>query len=238
MSAGSDALPGTRGRKRVYLMRHGEVNYRGTDGESILTDQVPLTEEGERQAGIAGEALARVDFDVAVHTGVPRTVATVERVLAGRAVRRREIAELREIRTGNLRLLSQERFEAEFVYGFENAAQPGARFAGGERFADFQSRVVPAFERFLLEPGWRTALAVCHGGTNAMLLAWITGGGLAGLGPFDQDACCINVLDFDVVDGTVVRKLIRTVNATPYNLTKDGVYLSVIERLVAGELAR
>ena len=36
MSAGSDALPGTRGRKRVYLMRHGEVNYRGTDGESIL----------------------------------------------------------------------------------------------------------------------------------------------------------------------------------------------------------
>jgi probable phosphoglycerate mutase len=229
----TDALPGTRGRKRVFLMRHGDVDYRAAEGRAILADQVPLTAEGERQAGIVGDVLRDIPFDIAAHTGLPRTVRTLDLILGERPVPRRPIPALREIRSGDFGLLSPERFEAEFVYGFENAGAPGARFAGGELFADFQARTVPAFEQFILEAGWHTALLVCHGGTNAVLLAWITGGGLAGLGPFDQDPCCLNVLDFDVVDGVIIRKLIRTVNATAYNLAKDGLYQSVIERMAA-----
>jgi broad specificity phosphatase PhoE len=43
-------LPGTRGRKRVYLMRHGEVSYRRPDGRTVFSTQVALTEEGVEQA--------------------------------------------------------------------------------------------------------------------------------------------------------------------------------------------
>jgi broad specificity phosphatase PhoE len=230
-------LPGTRGRRRVYLMRHGEVSYVRHDGSTVFSD-VTLNPEGEDQARLMGELLAEVPFDLAVHTGKTRTRQTLERVLAGRDVPVEQITELEELRGGSLEGISSERIEAEFVYGMERAAQPGAGFPGGESFADFERRVVPAFEALLRRPGWATALVVAHGGTNAMLLSWVTRGGLAGMGAFEQDAGCVNILDADLIDGEIVRRLVRAINVTPYNHAKLGHYLTVTERIVRTRMAR
>ena len=43
-----------------------------------------------------------------------------------------------------------------------------------------------------------------------------------GMATFEQDTCCLNVLDADVIDGQIVRRYIRLLNMTPYNLTKHG----------------
>jgi probable phosphoglycerate mutase len=225
-------LPGTRGRKRVYLMRHGDVSYRRADGRTIFSDHVALTEEGVEQARLMRELLAPSPFDLGVHTGFTRTRQTAELVLAGREVRLEEMSALREMRVGSIEQLSDERIDAEFTYGLERAAEAGAAFAGGETFAAFEQRVVPAFEALLLRPDWSTALVVGHGGTNAVILAWVTRGGLAGLSAFEQDAGCLNIIDADVVDGEIVRRLLRAVNLTPYNLAKHEHYLTVAERIV------
>jgi probable phosphoglycerate mutase len=79
---------------------------------------------------------------------------------------------------------------------------------------------------------------VGHGGTNAVILAWVTRGGLAGLSAFEQDAGCVNIIDVDVIDGEIVRRMIRGVNLTPYNLAKHEHYLTVAERIVAGHRAK
>jgi phosphoserine phosphatase len=227
-------LPGTRGRKRVYLMRHGEVSYRRPDGRTVFSTEVALTEEGVEQARLMRELLADVAFDLGVHTGLARTRQTAELVLEGHAMRVEEIAELRELQAGSIEQLSGERLDAEFTYGMERAAEPGAAFPGGESFAAFQARIVPAFEALLQRPDWTTALVAGHGGTNAVILAWVTRGGLAGLSAFEQDAGCVNIIDADVVDGEIVRRMIRAVNLTPYNLAKHEHYLTVAERIVAG----
>ncbi len=227
------ALPGTRGRKRVYLMRHGEVSYRGPDRRTVFSTQVELTEEGVEQARQMQALLAEVPFDLVAHTGLTRTRQTAEFVLAERKVRLEEINALREIEAGSIGHLSDERMDAEFTYGLERAAQPGATFPGGESFAHFQERIVPAFETFLRRPDWSTALLVGHGGTNAVILAWVTRGGLAGLSAFEQDAGCVNIIDADIIDGEIVRRMIRAVNLTPYNLVKHEHYLTVAERIVA-----
>ena len=226
-------LPGTRGRKRVYLMRHGEVSYRRPDGQTVFSTQVELTEEGVEQAGQMRKFLAQVPFDLGAHTGLARTRQTAELVLAERKVQLEEINALREIEAGSIGHLSDERIDAEFTYGLERAAEPGAAFSGGESFADFQDRIIPAFELFLRRPDWSTALLVGHGGTNAVILAWVTRGGLAGLSAFEQDAGCVNIIDADIVDGQIVRRMIRAVNLTPYNLVKHEHYLTVAERIVA-----
>lgn len=231
-------LPGTRGRKRVYLMRHGEVSYRRPDGRTVFSTQVPLTEEGVEQARVMRELLAEVPFDLGAHTGLVRTRQTADLVLEGRAVRLEEIAALREIQAGPIEHLSDERIDAEFTYGLERAAEPGAAFPGGETFAAFQERIVPAFEALLQRPDWTTALVVGHGGTNAVILAWVTRGGLAGLSTFEQDAGCVNIIDADVVEGEIVRRMIRAVNLTPYNLAKHEHYLTVAERIVAAHRER
>jgi len=226
-------LPGTRGRKRVYLMRHGEVSYTRPDGRTVFSTQVQLTDEGIQQARLMRDLLAPVPFDLGVHTGLTRTRQTAELVLQGRDVQLQPVGDLRELQAGSIEHLTDERIDAEFTYGFERAAQPGAGFPGGESFADFQARIVPAFEALLLRPDWTTALVVGHGGTNAIILAWVTRGGLAGLSAFEQDAGCVNIIDVDVLDGEILRRMIRAVNLTPYNLAKHEHYLTVAERIVA-----
>lgn len=62
---------------------------------------------------------------------------------------------------------------------------------------------------------------------------WVTQGGLNGLGAFEQDAGCVNILDVDVVDGDIIRRIIRALNVTPYNLPKLGRYLTVTEHIVS-----
>lgn len=215
-------------------MRHGEVNYHRKDGRTEFSNQVELTTEGEEQARHMAQMLADVPFDVAVHTGLPRTRATLELVLAGREVPVVEMPDLKEMQGGKIEGLTAERLEAEFVYGLERAALPGASFAGGETFAAFQHRVVMSLEHLLFNTHWTTMLAVAHGGTNAMILSWITNGGLASLAAFEQDAGCVNILDIDVIDGEIIRKFIRALNVTPYNLAKREHYLTVTERIAQG----
>ena len=86
-------LPGTKSRRRVYLMRHGHVDYLAehvvaTGGINV----VPLTTRGRLQAEAAGVALSHVTFDKAVCSGYPRTHQT-SHVLAAQKTRRLEIDE-------------------------------------------------------------------------------------------------------------------------------------------------
>ncbi len=78
------ALPGTTGRRRIYLMRHGHVDYFGPEIRAAGGDPkvVPLTPLGQEQAKAAGQALAHVALDRAICSGVPRTRQTAEFVLA------------------------------------------------------------------------------------------------------------------------------------------------------------
>ena len=118
-----------------------------------------------------------------------------------------------------------------FVYGLEGAHEPGARFAEGDLFADFEARVGGALEGCLTCPGWTRLLLVAHDVVNRMILSLVSGAGLSGLGAFEQDFCCINVIDVDIVDGQTVRRLIKAVNVTPYNPAKHGNYHTSFEQV-------
>jgi phosphoserine phosphatase len=240
------ALPGTTGRRRIYLMRHGHVDYFGREvRESGHTDMVPLTPLGREQARASGLALAHVRFDVALSSGLPRTRETAELVLTANAdaghltlgVERGLV----EIKGGGLiRANSREELAARMAFEFDQAAQPGARMMGGDVFSEVQARCVAALERLLAQPGWHTALVVAHEGVNRLLLSWMTGNGLSAVQAFEQDLACINLLDFDMVpreDGGVgteiARRLVKAVNLTPYNYVKHGMNLTSLEAIFA-----
>jgi probable phosphoglycerate mutase len=70
-------------------------------------------------------------------------------------------------------------------------------------------------------------LIVAHGGVNRILLANAIHVGLGAFGRFEQDPCCLNILDISS-DGSAI---IRLVNATPYNQVKEGLTLTTMERL-------
>lgn len=239
------ALPGTTGRRRIYLLRHGHVDYFSAEvRETRNTDNVPLTPLGREQATAAGAALAHVRFDKALCSGLPRTRETAEHVLAGNAeAAHLELAfdrDLVEIKGGHglPRAKSREELAARMTFEFDQAAQLGARMMGGDVFAEVQARSVRAIKTLLATPDWHTALVVAHEGVNRLILSWMTGNGLSGVQAFEQDLACINVLDFDMVPaegggvGTEIqRAIIKSVNLTPYNYCKHGMNLTSLEAI-------
>lgn len=235
-------LPGTTGRRRVYLMRHGHVDYFSPEvARARYTRDVVLTAQGRMEANAAGRAFSPIAFDRAICSGLPRARETAEIVLSNlvNPPALETDPDLVEIHGGRPQIVSRAELIATMTFHFAKAAEEGATMLeGGEAFALAQARAVAAMERLLSEPGWVQALVVAHEGINRLILSWAAGAGLKATHAFEQDTGCINVIDFDMVpaeDGgpgpKIERALIKAINLTPYNYIKHGMNLTSLEAI-------
>lgn len=217
-------------RRRIYLMRHGEVEY-FSDGKAFRPDEVPLTANGEKQAIAAGELLKNVKIDRALVSPLLRTMQTARHVLAGREVPIVNCEELREIAPGKLRDLPADPMTIfrTFVNAFGTTISEEDQFLGGETFGSMIKRVNGIIDRTLADSSWSNLLVVAHGGVNRAWLTRALGTGLEGFGRFEQDPACINMIDVDERGCLLVRML----NFSPTNAAKLGHRLTTMEELFA-----
>lgn len=226
------------GRRRVYLMRHGHVDYFAPD----ITDprMVPLTDEGRLQAEAARDALRHTHFDIAVCSGLPRTRETAEIILSGNEnpPNLADLEQIEELKSGWIVAKSREELAARLAYSFDSADEEGASFLPeGETFAGAQSRIVAGLQSLLTGGEWRSALIVAHEGVNRIALGWACGGGLRTIAAFEQDLCCVNLIDFDITprpDGAglqIERIVVKAMNVTPYDFVKKGLSRTSLEHL-------
>jgi phosphoserine phosphatase len=236
------ALPGTTGRRRIYLMRHGHVDYASDEVVQSRDPRIArLTALGIGQAQAAGDAFGDVHLDLAVHSGLRRTRETAEIVLGAHTAPPELIAEpgLEELRSGQfIAFQTREELSAYLAFQFERAGDPDATFfEGGERFVDAYARAVASIEALLHRPGWASALVVAHEGINRLLLGWACGAGPGASLAFEQDLACVNVLDFDLVPDPaggptrIERRMIKACNVTPYGWLKAGMHLTSFEAI-------
>lgn len=242
------ALPGTTGRRRIYLMRHGFVDYTSQEVREAQDPSIAyLTDIGCQEARAAGVALSEVQLDIAFHTGLRRTQETAEIVLSEHGLETPELEfdrRFQELRSGQyIDFKSPEHLAATMTFQFEQAGQPGATFLeGGEKFEEAMIRIEDGLKGLLSRPGWASALIVAHEVVNRMILSWAIGAPLGASSAFEQDTGCINILDFDLVpdeqgDTRIERALIKAVNLTPQNYLKNGMNLRSLEAIFtrAGE---
>jgi len=236
------ALPGTTGRRRIYLMRHGFVDYTSEEVRRTRDPSVArLTEKGEEEARAAGLALSEVHFDLAICSGLTRTRQTAEIVLAEHpdAPVLEDEKRFEELRSGQyIDFKSAEHLAATMTFIFEQAGEPDAEFLpGGEKFADAMVRILDGLSDLLARPGWATALVVAHEVVNRMVLASVIGAPLGASVGFEQDTGCINIIDFDLVPDEsgnrtkIERGVIKAVNLTPANYLKNGMNLRSVEAI-------
>lgn len=231
MSTPAPALPGTRCRRRIYLMRHADVSYFDAQGRPLDPRTVPLTEHGRRQATAAAGLLADVRFDVAVCSGLTRTVETARIVLGDRRLGLEEDKRFREVRGGRFSDIPADACEQTIAYAYESADTPDGRFIGGELWTDFATRVTEAWDALIARDDWCSLLLVAHDGVNRMLMSTIVRSGLAGVCAFEQDPACINIVELDVREGRVERAYLRAVNIAAYDHVRDGQHLMVMEKI-------
>jgi len=199
-------------RRRLYLMRHGEVSYFQTDGRPVDPANVPLNEEGVAQATAVAEALRGIQLDRVVTSGLPRTLQTA--AIVAPEAEAESWSELRELQGGRLAEIPPDLLEHEFVNAFRGVIPNDARFLRGESIGEFFDRVLPALERLVADESWHTALAVLHGAVNRAILSYALTGERMFLGPFEQAPACVNVLDV----GDDGHWIVRAVNVAPYDL--------------------
>ena len=237
--------PTVHDRRRIYLMRHGHVDYFRDIPKVGHARLVPLTEEGVAQAQAAGEALARISIDRAICSGLPRTRQTAEHVLEEQRKADNHLTLLDDDRleeihgSGSGEFPASRKEAAALLQGaFDNASDEGASMGeGGETFISAQSRAATAIETLLRQPDWTQALVVAHEGINRLLLSWLIGAELKAVSAFEQDLACINVLDLDLVhseshgDGPIDHARLRAVNVTPYNYIKAGMHQTTLEHI-------
>ncbi|KAB7739067.1 histidine phosphatase family protein [Parvibaculum sedimenti] len=228
------AFDGSR-RRRIYVFRHGDVSYVDDQGNRVADSTiVPLTAWGREQAALTGKALANIPFDRAVVSSFPRSVETASLILQGRDIEIEQDPAFVEFQ-GDSAARGAITDLNDLAYAFRHAAVPGARYVGGDSFEEVNDRVVTALERVLAEPEWETLALVAHGGINRLVLGWAFGTGLAVFSSIDQHTCCFNIIDVDVHPETneVVRKTVRAMNVTTYDVAKEGNHLLSLEQIAA-----
>jgi probable phosphoglycerate mutase len=225
-------------RRRIYLMRHGSVDYFGRAGEPLPSLTVSLNEAGRAQADAAGALFAEcgVRFDKVITSGLNRTLETASRVL--RAARHDLPVEVEpafeEIRGGRLADIPPDQVRQAFLGAFAGGPDgEHVRFLGGESIGEMLSRVLPAFERVLQRDDWRSLLMVLHGGVNRALLSRALAGERAFLGRMEQLPACINIVDAGPGD-----LVVRAVNLAPTQWLHQNETMTTMEKLLGQFLQR
>ena len=214
-------------RRRIYLLRHGDVSYFDEQGRPFRPATVPLNQDGRLQAEAAARVLADVPLDRVVSSDLVRSTQTADLIIAGRPLRLESCPEFREIEPGRLADIPTNAVEQAFLLAFSGGIDRDTRFLAGETFGSLVDRVLGSLRLLLADSGWQQLLLVAHGGVNRTILAHALGLDLKGFGAFEQDPGCINILDVD----SAGRWLIRLVNYTPYNPSKKGIELTTMEGL-------
>lgn len=220
-------------RRRCYLVRHGHVDYFSPGGQPLDPRNVPLSALGEDQVRQLAQVLASVSFDRALCSDYPRARQTAEVLLGDQPIELQACAQLREVRAGRLREIAPEQVQRQVSFAFDSFAEPDGRFIGGERWSDFDSRIMARFEEVLAEPDWQSLLLVSHDAVNRLLLGWALGGARGCAAGLEQDNACLNIIDIDMQAGRILRRYVRVVNLTPYDLPKAGQRQTVMERIHA-----
>ena len=196
--------------KVIYLVRHGKIQTGGDQRCYIGQSDLPLTEEGVRQAERMRERLVQTGVKAVYCSDLERSVKTA-RILAqnsGYPVIVRP--ELREVSLGEWEGLSFAEVIRHYHDKFEARGADIAyyRIPGGESFVDCSQRVLRIFHQIVTEMEDSVAI-VGHAGVNRLILCNLLGMPIANLFRIAQDYACINTIHYN---GTIAQvKLVNSI---------------------------
>lgn len=153
----------------ILLIRHGETAWNAEKRLQGHLD-VPLNEEGLRQAAALGRALLDEEFDIIISSDLQRARQTAQAIAAPRGMEVKIDAGLRERCYGAFEGLLYADINGCFpeAYAAWKARDIDARFPAGERVAEtlreFSQRSIDTIERIVKGGTYRRIALVAHGG--------------------------------------------------------------------------
>ncbi|MBF0619301.1 MAG: histidine phosphatase family protein [Candidatus Omnitrophica bacterium] len=182
----------------LYLMRHGETE-QGRARKYCGSLDVPLNDEGKRQAQMLSSRLDGVKIDAVFASDLTRAVQTASIVFKGAVVEKKPC--FREMDFGACEGLSYEEARLAYPDMYEAWIHTPLEVTlpGGEAFTAFCARVTNGFQDLLAQyPGKNIAL-VSHGGPIRVIVCAALKRGLSDFWSIQQDNAALNVIEYDPV---------------------------------------
>jgi len=178
----------------ICLLRHGEIAGAGSRRFIGQTD-IPLGENGRRQAECWGEAWAGRIWDRVYASDLVRSLETAQ-IIVGSRHPVLALPGLREIAMGEWDGQPMAEIRARYPEAWELRGRSFDTFRppGGESFADLRDRVLPVFNR-IAGKARGPVLIVAHAGVNRVILCGLLGVPLCRLFEVKQDYGCLNRID-------------------------------------------
>lgn len=142
----------------IYVARHGQTQWNVENRICGRTD-LPLTEEGSRQAELLGKKAAVCGMDLIIASPMLRARQTAEAVAKHCGVPVITDARLIEQDYGSFEGMS--RFDEGFL---ANKRQFAVRYPGGESMMDLAARAYSLLDEIREKYPDKTVCLVCHGG--------------------------------------------------------------------------
>jgi len=176
--------------KRLVLVRHGRTAWNDSGRFQGQLD-IPLDEEGQRQADLVARRLATETVDALYTSDLVRAAATAEKI--GVALGRVPIADpaLREIHLGEWQGLCRDELPEDLHERFRRREFD---VPGGETVDQVRARLIGFLDRLHVDHPGGSVLAVGHGFTSRMLCAHLFGvpaGEIPAMAPFKNTAVTV-----------------------------------------------
>lgn len=218
---------------RIYLVRHGHVQYFDDNHQPINPKFAPLSPQGIGQISLLATQLEKIEFTKAFCSTLPRSIQTTELLLQPhKHVNLEAVAALCEIKSGRLREIMPTNAELQIKNAYRYATTQQAAFMQGENWAVVEQRVITWLEQMLINTtAPQNILISAHDVVNRLVINWINGKTAQDIDVQEQDYGCLNILEIQIADNQIVRKHITLQNYTVYDPVKLNPIQSAMEAL-------
>ena len=196
------------GRKRIYLVRHGQVV--GHERHPVYghTD-VEITQIGRLQMENLAERLRLTDLKAIYSSDLKRSAIGGRIIGCYHDVPHHELPDLREMHFGDWEGLTLADLHELFPKKLDRRKNDIVNFRPpglGESIGELSQRVMACLQGILERHEDEDILLIGHGGVNRVILCHALGLSLDNIFRFQQDYGCLNIID-NFSDTTLVRLL-------------------------------
>lgn len=155
----------------IYLIRHGQNDFVGSEKLAGWLPDVHLNETGQAQSEALADALADVELEAVYSSPLERTVETAQPIAAAHDLEVETRAGLGEVRYGDWQGRKLEELKEEDAWTLVQHVPSLARFPGGESFPEAQARIVSEIESLRSRHTDEEAAIVCVSHADMIKLA-------------------------------------------------------------------
>lgn len=213
---------------RLYLVRHGHVDYFDADQQPINPKYAPLSVQGKQQIELLATHLQAIQLDQIFSSTMPRAIQTAE-ILASQQLKKDIISydEIREIKSGRLKDIPPEQADLLIKKAYYPKKFALNGFLQGESWDDFEARVIGWFQQMLVQQNpsqtqhtTQHILVAAHDAVNRIVLNWVQGLHNHDVQVQEQNYACLNMIDFYLHDQQIIESRILMQNFTAHNILK------------------